>query len=82
MQRRISQTSMSPFGSGLEASEVFDRRGPAARRLQRQESIPVNRLVRTTKVFVVHHLHNLDGYWPFSHIIILYILYSAVRINW
>lgn len=45
MMRQMSESSMLPFGHGLEGSEVFDREGPAARRLLRQESITANRLV-------------------------------------
>ena len=58
LHRTTSQKSMSPFGRGCiplcssqEAAagdlgdEVFDRQGPAARRLERQESVPANRLV-------------------------------------
>ena len=45
LKRQTSQASMCAFGSGVDGSEVFDRQGPAASRLERQESMPVNQLV-------------------------------------
>ena len=46
LKRQTSQASMSPYGAGLGACEIYDRQGSAARRLQRQESVPANKLVR------------------------------------
>ena len=45
LKRQTSQASMSPYGAGLGACEIYDRQGSAARRLQRQESVPANKLV-------------------------------------
>ena len=45
LKRQTSLRSMSPFCTDLKGSEVFDRQSAAARRLQRQESVPANRLV-------------------------------------
>ena len=45
LKRQTSLKSMSPFCTDLRGSEVFDRQGAAARRLQRQESLSANKLV-------------------------------------
>ena len=58
LKRQTSQASMSPFGAGPEGSEVFDRQGPAASRLERQESVPVIQLVRPRLLNTTVVLHN------------------------
>ena len=60
LKRQTSQASMNPYGEGLGTSEIYDRQSSAARRLQRQESVPANKLVRIRLCTFLYNIICMD----------------------